>query len=395
MKFNLFFVALKNIRRKSFRTAILILSLGLLIAILVFGASFVISVRSTIDKASDRLGADILVVPVGAREAAQEVLLETKTKTFYMDRDFVRRVSEIEGIEAVTYHTYLSTILGVCCDIPPAKIVAFSQDTDFILKNWLVESLGRRLELGEAIIGSRALENLDLLEVDSSVLFNLKFDFVGVLDDTGTGLDDAIFIAEENVPMILNAVDLGIDENMVSVIFARIKPGYNHEHVGWDIEEAIVETDIIERHTMGSKMIGVLTDINKIFLLTILLASLIATFLAWSVFSAIANERFKEVGIMRAIGARCSHVLKLFMMEVLILGVVGSILGIIGGTALYYGLSGSFSLIRELAATITPLEQMFIGIGGLVAGICICIGGAYSSMVFLRKQGPLNAIKEI
>ena len=75
MSFNLIAVSLRNLKRKLFRTAILILSLGLLVSTLVFGASFIMSISSTISRASDRLGADLLIVPIGARDLAQEIFV--------------------------------------------------------------------------------------------------------------------------------------------------------------------------------------------------------------------------------------------------------------------------------------------------------------------------------
>ena len=44
MKYGLLYVALKNLKRKAFRTAVLVVSIGLLVSILVFGTSFLLSV---------------------------------------------------------------------------------------------------------------------------------------------------------------------------------------------------------------------------------------------------------------------------------------------------------------------------------------------------------------
>lgn len=395
MSFNLIDVSFRNLKRKPFRTAILILSLGLLVSVLVFGASFIVSVSSTVNRAADRLGADLLVVPVGARDYAQEVLLETKVSTFYMSKSIIERVRDIEGVESLTYHTYLSSILGVCCDVPEAKIVAFDQDTDFILSPWLKDNLGRRLEKGEAIIGWAAEDNLMLLEVDSSVLFNLKFEFVGVLDKTGTGLDDAIFVSDENIPDMAAASNLYAGPNEVSVIFVRLKPGYTSEEVGNEVENQIVDADVINRNDIGDRIIGVLADLNRLFLIIVILTSLISTFLAWSVFSAIANERTREIGVMRAIGAKSSHVLRMFVAEVLVIALLGSLMGILGGTYMSVALNKSFSLLMDVSASLSFDERLGVSALGFIAGLAICIAGAYSSILRLRRLDPLTALKEI
>jgi putative ABC transport system permease protein len=395
LSFNLFRVAVKNLKRKSFRTGILILSIGLLVSILVFGSSFIISVGSSIQRASDRLGADLLVVPMGARDFAEEALLETEVKTFYMDRSIIDRVEEIEGIDEVTHQTYISSILGLCCDIPEAKIVAFDQDTDFILGPWLKKAIGRKLEGNEIIIGREAFDNYDLLDVDRSVFFNITFDIVGVLEKTGTGLDNAIFMSEESLDDIIAKSEVEVRPDQISLIFTKLKQGYDPVEVGRRVEGEIIQVDVIERSDMGKRIITTLKDINRVFLITILLASLLSVFLTWTIFSAIVNERFREVGIMRAIGAKGSHIVRMFVIEVLLMGLFGSMVGIALGTYMSMSISDIFILLRDMAATLTMLERVEIGLLGLVVGTGICIVGALSSILRIRRLEPLTALKEV
>ncbi|MDF1614611.1 ABC transporter permease [Desulfurivibrio dismutans] len=136
-------LALKNLRRKAFRTAVLVFAIGLFVALLVFAVSFTISITSTIDRVSQRLGADIIAVPIGARTEAQEYLLESRNTSFYMPASLLDEVKAIEGVKAITHQTYVSSIDGLCCDVIPTMLVAFDPDTDFILKPWLNEAIGR------------------------------------------------------------------------------------------------------------------------------------------------------------------------------------------------------------------------------------------------------------
>jgi putative ABC transport system permease protein len=396
VKFSLFSVAVKNLKRKSFRTAVLVVSIGLLVSILVFGASFILSVGSSIQKASDRLGADLLVVPTGAVDVASDVLLESKIKVFYMDKDIIRRVKKEEGVGRLTWQTYLSTITGQCCSIPPAKIVAFNQDTDFIVQPWLRKTIDRRLKKAEALIGYEANKNLGLLDVDSSVLFNLNFKFLGVLEKTGTGLDNAIFISDDNLGDIITHSSLvKMKPNQISIIFVKVKEGYDPKIVARNIMNDIMQVDVIQRANIGGRILSALGDINRIFLITIVLASLLSAFLAWSVFSAIANERLREVGIMRAIGAKGRHIVRMFMLEVFLLGVMGSLVGIVLGTYLSLTLSRLFTLLRDMATTLTVTGRVEIAVLGLVVGTGICLVGALSSILRIKRLEPMKALKEV
>ena len=394
-KFTFLTVAVKNLKRKSFRSGALVFSIALLVCLIIFALSFVISVSSGIKKTSERFGADLLIVPVGARGIAEEFLLESKETSFYMPKSIIERVKAIEGIEALTYQTYLSTIAGLCCDIAPTRIVAFNQDTDFIVNPWLQKSLGRRLKKGEAIAGYETNYNLgfELLDVEKTI-FNNKFKIVGVLDKTGTGLDNALFMDEENLNDIIESGKSPLKKGEISIIFTKLKRGLDPYLVGKKVEGDIVEVDVVSRREMGGSLLNALKDINKIFLVSISMASLLAVFLVWAIFSAIAHERSREVGIMRAIGAKESHIVRLFMLEVLIIAVLGSIAGIAAGITLSASLSRSFTIIKDISASLSLGQHIVIALTGLLVGFIVCVVGAMMPVNRIKKREPLLAIKE-
>lgn len=393
-EFTLFSLALRNLRRKPLRTGILIIAIGLFVSSLVFALSFVRRVDASIKLTSDRLGADILIVPSGARGAAEDVLLESRTKSFYMDKGLVERVKKVEGVDAVTYQTYLITMAGLCCDVPETVVVAFNQDTDFVIKPWLIKKLGRKLQRGEAIVGNESAFNISvgLVDVDS-VLFGTVFKMVGVLDKTGTGLDTALFIDEGNIDDIIRKGRSGIKPGQISVMFAKVKRGYDPYRVAGEIENSIIEVDTIARKDIGKNLVSALRDINQIFALTVGLASVLAAFLVWAIFSAIANERAREVGIMRAIGAKEAHVARLFIFEVVLVGAAGSILGIALGTALSLVLAKSFTILKSVSSDLGLTERAMVALAGFVIGTGICLVGALSPLQRIKRMEPLAAIK--
>src|SRR5574337_1230541 len=154
--FTLTSIAARNLRRRPLRTIILIAALSLMVAALVFALSFVTRVNAGIQLTADRLGADLLIVPEGARRAAEDILVESRASSFYMNKSVVERIRATEGIDKISYQTYLVTLTGLCCSVPSAMVVAFNQDTDFIVTPWLKEKLGRKLKKGEAIVGSES-----------------------------------------------------------------------------------------------------------------------------------------------------------------------------------------------------------------------------------------------
>ncbi len=367
----------------------------LLTASIVFAVSFITRVHSGIALMTSRLGADIMVVPTGSRGAAEEVLLENKVKSFYMDGSVVDRVRRIEGVEEVTSQTYLVTLTALCCSVPESIVVAFDQTSDFIVRPWLAEKLRRPLKKGEAIVGHESAFNINvgLVEIDS-MLFGNVFRMVGVLDKTGTGLDNAIFISDENITDIMRSGTAGIKPGQVSIAFVKVRKGFDARTVANAVENNILEADAVMRKDIGKRIIQTLRDVSGIFTAAVVLAALLSGFLAWTVFSAVANERAREVGIMRAIGARESDVVRLFLWEVLLIAVAGSLLGIVGGTALSVVLGRSFVLLKDLAGDLGFAVRILIAIGGLGAGVAVCVIGALSPLRRIKKLEPLGAMKE-
>lgn len=393
--FTLLTCAVKNLRRKPFRTGVLAFSIAIVVCSLVFGLSFVIAVTASIQRASDRLGADLLVIPVGASRFAEEVLLETESKSFYMDKAVIDRLKKVEGIEKITCQTYLTTITGLCCDIPEAKVVAFNQETDFIVQPWLQKAIGRKLKRGEAIVGHESFLNIGrgLMEIDAR-LFGSRFTILGSLEKTGTGLDNAIFIGDESVPDILGQGKSALKPGQISLIFTKVKKGYDPYLVGRAVEGEIVEVDVIARKDIGKNIIVALKDMRQIFSLLVVITSLLSLFLAWSIFSAIAAERSREVGIMRAIGAKESHVVALFLFEIVAVGAAGSAAGILSGSALSVLLEKSYAILKTLSGGMDAVDRIMVAFAGLFIGIGVCTLGALAPVLRLKKREPLLAIKE-
>jgi putative ABC transport system permease protein len=386
--------AVRNLRRRPTRTAILVVAIGLLVCVLVFALSFVRRVESGIRTASDRLGADLIVVPTGSRGAAEDVLLDNAVKTFYMDRSVADRVRALKGVARVTTQTYLATLPGGCCDVPATMVVAFDQDSDFVVAPWLPRRLGKRLDVGEAIVGSESAFNISvgLTQIQGKV-FGKVFQIVGVLDKTGTGLDTAIFMDERSLEELLHKGTARPPPGAISVAFVKVAKGVDPATVAGLVEDTIIEADAVARRDVGQTVLRAFGDVSRVFLVTFVLAAVLAASLAWAVFSAVANERIREIGLMRAIGAKESHVVRLFLLEVVIVGALGSLVGVVAGTGLSIVLPRAFDVLKSASAGLGAADRLAIAGLGLVAGTAICVVGALSPLRSTRKTEPLVVLK--
>lgn len=270
-------------------------------------------------------------------------------------------------------------------------MVAIDQASDFIVRPWLDNP--PRLHKGQAYVGSYVYEYLGL--IDTPTLFGTPIKVVAHLRPSGTGLDHSLFIRQQDLDLV-SAEALGkFDRSKISIIFLKIKPGYDLTDMANKIQSIAPTTGIMTRGTIGSSVRETLGDIISIFSITIIISSALAILLAWSTFTAMANERRREVGILRAIGAQRMHIVKLFLAEALIISLAGSLIGVLLGHQLISVLASDFHLLKQLnAAASYSWGNVIISVEALVAGMVVCLFGALLPVIRLANLEPLLAIKE-
>jgi len=385
-------LAWKTVSRKIFRNIVLALAVSLLVSLLVFALLFNRAVNDDIEAASKKLGADIVMVPVDAMQMAEEFILESKKKDFYMDREVFEGVSALPEIQNATFQIYLETLESGCCSIVAGQVVAFDPETDFVISPWFRDA-PPPLKEGEVYIGSYVYEYLGL--IDTPTLFNKQVKVVGHLFETGTGLDHGIFMRIDDLNKISEAVVGKYKPGKISIIFLKVKEGVDLDDITDKIQVMYPNIGMMTRGSIGADVRTTLRDITRVFSITILISSALAVLLAWSTFTALANERRREVGILRAIGAHKSHIMKMFLSEAAIISLIGGIVGIMIGNYLIHHLAGNFDLLTKLGAyaSISVLNVAYSLIAMLV-GITVCLVGAAIPIIRLARMEPLLAIKE-
>lgn len=384
-------IAWKNVARKIFRNIVLVLAVAMLVSLLVFALLFNRAIKENINAASQKLGADIVLVPIDSVEVAEEFILESTEKTFYMDEFIYESVLDLPEVEKATYHIYLDTLGSGCCSIESGQVVAIDQDTDFVIEPWLDTDV--KLKKGEAYIGSYVHEYLGL--IDSATLFGRPIKVVGHLRETGTGLDHGFFIRRQDLDLITVAATGQRQENDISIVFLKLKEGVDLGEAVRTIRSINPNMGIMTRGSIGKDVRATLKDIIRIFTLTILIASSLAVLLAWSTFTAMTNERKREVGILQAIGACRSHIINMFLAEAAIISFMGGVIGVILGHLMLNYLAADFNLMNRLGdITVTSPASVMLSLLALVLGSGACLLGAVMPVYRLAKLEPLLALKD-
>jgi len=248
----LLFFALKNIKRKPLRTGILMFAIALLTSALVFSLSFVQRVNGSIKKTSERLGADILVVPTNARSAAEEVLLENKIKSFYMDRALLDRLRAVTGVDRVTEQIYLVTMSTMCCSVPEALVVPSTRTRTSSSSPGSGKSSTARWS------GARRLPAKNRPSTSASASSRWTACCSGTFSAScppwtrpERASTTRLHRMENMEAIYASGKAKNVPPGKVSVAFVKVKPGVDPATVAMEIENTIIEVDAMARKDIG------------------------------------------------------------------------------------------------------------------------------------------------
>jgi putative ABC transport system permease protein len=236
---------------------------------------------------------------------------------------------------------------------------------------WSIE--GRWPEAdGEILIGATVAENLQL-SLDESVTVNytpddegeevlmdnyIDFTVVGILN-TGGSEEEYVYFSTEDMETLTNITD-DVDLVELSIIGGSESLSSYAETISSEVPA--ISARLVKRVTASETT--VLSKLQAlIFLVTIVVLALTMICVATTM-SAVVEERRKEIGLRKAIGASDGSIIKEFMGEGVMLGLAGGILGSILGfifaqTVAVNVFSGSITF-RPLLVPITIIVSIAV-----------------------------------
>ena len=104
------------------------------------------------------------------------------------------------------------------------------------------------------------------------------------------------------------------------------------------------------------------------------------------------TERFREIGTMKCLGAENVTVVKLFLIESALLGMVGSLVGIVVGLLIVMVVAAA--QFKGYAFAYLPVGSALVVVGfSLVAGVVLCLIGAGYPAVIAARMRPVEALR--
>ncbi len=200
------------------------------------------------------------------------------------------------------------------------------------------------------------------------VLFDLEtaqaqFDKVGLIDSISLGA--AIGTTEQE---LLSAIEPSLPTGV--------------EVLG---NSAIIEEDSADFNE-------VINIIGNLLLAFALVALFVSLFIIYNTFAILVSQRIQEIGMLRAIGATSNQVLSSIIFEALIVGILGSIAGIVTGVGVAAAIKGLFESVGGFPETGTVIGARTI-IVSLVVGLVATLVSALLPAFRASRISPIAAMR--
>jgi putative ABC transport system permease protein len=341
----LYQVVLKDVMRRKKRMSYA--ALGVVIGTMTFVAVLTIALAAQ-DRINDQLekyGANLTVLPAISSIDMTLGDLSLGTVTVgenYIDQEKLPQIRQIAdgkirealNIQAEGDIATIAPKLYLTTDIKGTSVmlVGIEPEEEQKIKPWWQVQEGEYLDSPmEVIVGATAADLLKLNVGDTITVNGSDLVVTGILGETGSNEDYQVFLPLQTLQQLFNK------KGVISSIDIRaLCNACPVEVIADSINQNITGVRAVAVRQIAHTEMGMLERINRFMYALAGITLIIGAFAVFNTMMASVNERTKDIGIMRAVGASRSQILRIFIYESLITGVAGGILGYGVGTLLAY-----------------------------------------------------------
>lgn len=381
-------ISLGNIKRRKGKMFFLIMGLVIGISTVVTLLSITESMTRDIEERLNQFGANIVMVPktenlslsygginvAGVNYSVREMEQETLADIWTIRNAKNLSILAPKVLGPVTIKEKTVLLMGV------------RFEEELALKTWWHKTGGSYPQSAEEVmLGYRVADLLGFKTGDTIQLSGRPFTVSTVLKPTGGGEDDAVIAdiaASQNL--------LGKVGKLSMVEIAAFCHGCPISELTLQIAEKFPNAKVTAmKQAVMSKMQSM--EMFKSFSLGVsLIVILIGSLLVLVTMMGSVNERTREIGIFRAIGFRRGHVMQIILLEAMILGILGGIIGFALG-----------NLIAWLIIPVVMKDGVFAGINMELGLVSILMAVALSLLASLypafkaSKMDPSEALRAL
>jgi len=359
------------------------------------------SIKHSLQVGTKRLGADIVVVPAGKEmETQTAILLGKPVSGAWMPAENIGRISQVEGVAKVSPQLFLQTLTGAaCCSAWDMFMVAFDPETDFTVTPWLREKLNKPLSSRDVIGGDWVIVPEATGEI---LIYGAKVNLAGKLEPTGMGLDQTMFLSFETAREIAKesvtaaARPMEIPEGKISAVQVKVKENHGIDEVAKRIMDKVPGTYAFASLELTRAIHRQTEGLFRMLFLGLTVVWVLAVILSGLVFSLMVNERRREIGLLRAVGADRKFIFKLFLTESSVLGLGGGLIGVVFAVVFVCLFRVYLMLSADVPLLIPPLPSLLtFMLACLVIALILALPALLYPAIRASRVDPAVAMREV
>jgi len=185
----------------------------------------------------------------------------------------------------------------------------------------------------QALVGALAAQLLEFNIGDKIDLNGREVTVTSILGETGASDDYQIFVPLATVQQAFNK------EGLLSAIDIRaLCNACPVEMISTEINKQIPGVQALAVQQIAASEMGLVEKMNMLMLALAGITLVVGLFGVVNTMITAVHARIKDIGIMRAVGASQSQIIRIFIYESIVVGILGGILGYIVGTLLAFAI---------------------------------------------------------
>lgn len=399
-----FHIAVRSIKTRSLRSWLTIFGIIIGVFLIISLLSLSEGLKATINEQLQALGGEMVMVMPGGDEDIFSSMIFGGAK---LERQDIEAIEKAKGVDTVIGYSYTGTparykdeakqiaIAGLDPWKESLEIMSIFQGWDLADGRWPVKE--NEILIGQVIANDIFSEKVKPgLEM---VIKGRKFIITGILKSLGSKQDDSIVYMSMDVYHDLT----GEKRGTASYALVKLEEGVDETVVAEDIEDALSKTrkrrfgtdeadfSVITSERMGDLAGNILGIIQLVIFLFASVAIVVGGIgITNSMFTSV-RERTREIGVMKAIGAKNSAILTIILFEAGIIGLLGGIGGTLLGSILAVGINyyGQTNPAFYFTTSVSPGLIIF----GLAFSFFIGCAAGFFPARSATKLKPVEALR--
>jgi putative ABC transport system permease protein len=382
IRFLLGSLALQNLGRRKARTLLLLAAVAICSGAVFTGTVLMKSIEKSMDLGFTRLGADMLVIPEGTLTNITAALLTAEPTDLTLDSGIVDQLAGLKGIRRTAPQLIFRTDLsGYGGRDESVDMIAFDPERDITVQPWLEQRLDRPMRAGDVIVGGRREEMIGA----QLLLFGKPLIVYGRLGKTAVGTHErGLFVSFETMDGLRETIrqicgaKAPLEPNKISGVLIELTSGATTRQARFAILASLPGVKVVGGETMLTSIRQGLTALlDGVLALTVIMFASTAAMVS-VLFSAIITERRRELGLLRAIGARRAQIIGMLLTEAAMATAVGGGLGCALGVLLMRAYQ--HSLVYDLQNLGIPFAWLDTAAIGLIAVACVLLAAGIGAV---------------